>query len=458
MRSLGYFNLDSTHSKAVHANSSEDLKRSYLSYCHSNQHSDYGVYIDSGSGGSNSAWSRMIEFIHESRAGYLIVIPGSSHLGKTLEEQVGKILELDAISCEVICADYEFPDPLQNALRGSNAAALRREKIKEGMKAKAAKGLGLGKPPYGYRIGADGSFRLVPEQAKVIELIFKKYLSSPDGGVRTIASALNDEGIRTRTGNRWSMVTIRDILRNTAYIGTYRRFGLRIPGSYQPIVTPEEFRNVQDKMQRLSHGRGNSKAPPYLLSGIVFCAHCEQRMMGVTRKQNWRRKDGERSVREYRYYQCQSRINRNQCDYRTVKADVLEEQAILILHEKLLSGDEGIADESGTWVADQKARSHTQLKALDKRLIEGVQRAASGSLTLSQLRNGMLQLSNAKKVINDRINSTSHENSRDTIMKSNGQKFLNEWGSLNDQQKRELIKLLVNKVKVLDGLPELVLA
>ena len=99
MRSLGYFNLDSTHSKAVHANSSEDLKRSYLSYCHSNQHSDYGVYIDSGSGGSNSAWSRMIEFIHESRAGYLIVIPGSSHLGKTLEEQVGKILELDAISC-----------------------------------------------------------------------------------------------------------------------------------------------------------------------------------------------------------------------------------------------------------------------------------------------------------------------------------------------------------------------
>ena len=70
----------------------------------------------------------------------------------------------------------------------------------------------------------------------------------------------------------------------------------------------------------------------------------------------------------------------------------------------------------------------------------------------------MLQLSNAKKVINDRINSTSHENSRDAIMKSNGQKFLNEWGSLNDQQKRELIKLLVNKVKILDGLPELVLA
>lgn len=456
MRSIGYFNLDLIHT--AHGNSSEDLKRSYLSYCHSNQHSDYGVYIDTDNGGSNSAWSRMIEFIHESRAGYLIVIPGSIHLGKTLEEQVGKILELDAISCEIVCDDNEFPDPLQNALRGSNSAALRREKIKEGMKAKAAKGLGLGKPPYGYRIGADGTFRLVPDQAKVIELIYKKYLSTENGGVRTIASALNDQGIRTRIGNRWSMVTIRDILRNTAYIGTYRRFGLRIPSSYEPIVTSEEFRRVQDKMQRLSHARGNSKASPFLLSGIVFCGHCEQRMMGVTRKQNWRRKDGERSIKEYRYYQCQSRINRNQCDYRTVKADLLEDHVTTALHEKLLVGDEGIGRKQDTWIADQKARSSAQLKALDKRLLEGVQRAASGNLTLSQLRNGVLQLNNAKKILNDRINFASNENSREAAIRTSAQKFLNEWVSLDDMQKRELVKLLVSKVKVRDSLPELELA
>ena len=33
----------------------------------------------------------------------------------------------------------------------------RRDRIREGMRAKAARGLGLGKPPYGYRIGHDGT-------------------------------------------------------------------------------------------------------------------------------------------------------------------------------------------------------------------------------------------------------------------------------------------------------------
>ena len=44
------------------------------------------------------------------------------------------------------------------------------------------------------------------------------------------------------------MVTIRDILRNHSYIGTYHRFGLRIPASHQPIVGADEFKQVQDRM------------------------------------------------------------------------------------------------------------------------------------------------------------------------------------------------------------------
>ena len=458
MRSLGYFNLNTPNNTGQQANLAEDLKRSYLAYCQENQHSDYGVYIESNNLDNISAWSRMLEFIKESRNGYLVVIPNSTHLGLDLEDQVEKILELDLLACEVVCNDLDFPDPLQNALRTSNAAAIRREKIKQGMKAKAAKGLGLGKPPFGYRIGVDGTFRLVPDQAKVVELIYKRYLSSENEGVRTIASALNNEGFRTRTGNRWSMVTIRDILRNTAYIGTYRRFGLRIPGSYQPIVTPEEFRQVQDKMQRLSRTRGVSQKIPFLLSGIVYCGYCEQRMMGVTRKQNWKRKDGERSTKKYRYYQCQSRINRNQCDYRTVKADILEEQVTKILHEKLVTGEEGSDREQEAWIAEQTARSNTQLKVLDRRLLEGVQRAASGNLTLSQLRNGMAQLQNAKQSLNERIKFASTENSMSVMIRSNSMKFLNQWEDLNDIQKKDVIKSLIKKIKVKNDIPELELA
>ena len=35
---------------------------------------------------------------------------------------------------------------------------------------------------------------------------------------------MNDEALRTRRGGLWSMVTVRDILRNRTYVGNLFRF------------------------------------------------------------------------------------------------------------------------------------------------------------------------------------------------------------------------------------------
>ena len=83
------------------------------------------------------------------------------------------------------------------------------------MRAKAAKGLGLGKPPFGYKILWDGAFAVVEDEAEIVRAMFDRYATT-DGGVRAVATWLNDAGKRTRRGQRWSMVTVRDILRNTA--------------------------------------------------------------------------------------------------------------------------------------------------------------------------------------------------------------------------------------------------
>ena len=72
------------------------------------------------------------------------------------------------------------------------------------MRAKAAKGLGLGKTPFGYRIGSEGLFEPVPEEAKIVRGIYKLYLNEGIG-VRSIARLLNTEGYRTRRGADWSM-------------------------------------------------------------------------------------------------------------------------------------------------------------------------------------------------------------------------------------------------------------
>ena len=109
------------------------------------------------------------------------------------------------------------------------------------MKQRALLGKGLGKPPYGYRNGINGNLEIVDEEAPVVELIFRLY-TIRGIGLRLIAQELNGRGLKTRRGGQWNMVTLRDILKNTAYMGTYTRFGLRLPKSHPQIIESSVFR------------------------------------------------------------------------------------------------------------------------------------------------------------------------------------------------------------------------
>ena len=61
---------------------------------------------------------------------------------------------------------------------------------------KAVKGEVLGRPPYGYKVGARRRLELVPEEAVVVRYIFRLYLQ--EGlGIRLIARRLNEEGLNT---------------------------------------------------------------------------------------------------------------------------------------------------------------------------------------------------------------------------------------------------------------------
>ena len=359
----------------------------FAAYCAEHRHIPYGVFAEQGGDHARPRFEEMLRRIETSGVGYLVVVPSVEHLGGSIREQVERVLELDALNCEVICDDSETPDPLQAAVRAAKGETVpddRRERIREGMRAKAARGLGLGKPPYGYKVAFDGTLRIAPPEAEVVRAIFSMYLDD-DLGVRASAARLNAEGVRTRKGRRWSMVTVRDILRNPAYMGAYRRFGLRIPGALEPIVAPAAFRAVQEKMSSRRPVRKHPRAQPFLLAGLLYCGHCGRRMMGVTRRQSWSRKDGERRRAEYRYYQCQSRINDDACAYRTVRAERVEEEVVALLRDK---------------PAPHPAPPHTngaapQERGVDRRYLAFVERAAAGAMTLAQLRAAVAEVDSA---------------------------------------------------------------
>ena len=301
MRALGYFRADAPTTPKDNRKSHEEFESEFHDYCYINLHQPVEVFGDlsPADDGKYPEYERLIGYIRDSGSEFLITVPDATHLGGDLEAVARAFLSLENMGSKVSCQDDDMPDPLQNALvtlGAPRASRERSEKIRMSMQNRALRGKGLGRPPYGYRNGEDGSLEIVKDEAPVVELIFRLY-TRDRMGMRLIVQHLNERGITTRRGGNWNVVSIRDILKNTVYIGTYTRFGLRLPGSHEAIIPRDVFREAQDIVrERRPLGRV-SRPEPYLLSGIAFCESCGNKMMGVTRRQLWRNKDGNRSQR-----------------------------------------------------------------------------------------------------------------------------------------------------------------
>ena len=434
----------------------QSMNRRFDEYCAEGGHLAAGTFADTTDNGERPRWNTMVSQIKESGLGYLVVVPSAAHLGATLEERIERVLAMDAILCKVVCDDPELPDPLQSAV--SFERSTRGERIRAGMLAKAARGMGLGKSPYGYRLQVDGSLRLVEEEAEVVRSMFQSYADGR-GGVRAIAQDLNDHGLRTRSGRRWSMITVRDILRNTAYVGTYRRFGLRMPDTHDRVVTPQLFRQVQDLMRSRNHvpSRSFTKGDPFLLTGMIYCGHCGQRMMGVTRRQTWRRKDGERIRGEYRYYQCQSRINRNQCAYRTVRAPAIEDEAVGAVRALFPLDGEVDASTGAVRTALQRKEAERRLDALSRKYRATIHRAAIGGINLRELRAAQEETARAKRSLRDRQARAADDAEAVTLfIEDEREKLHYLWEDIDVAERRDALQTLVSRVVVTDGRAEVV--
>ena len=441
MRALGYF-----RAKDGGASPSQ-LEEAFLAYCDVNLHQPVETFGDADRGEDEDypAYSRLLAYMLESGSGFLIVVPDATHLGHDLESVVRSVVELEEAGAKVTCDDEDLPDPFQNALRRlgvKGVSQTRSERIKEAMIQRALKGKGLGRPPYGYRNGPDGTLEVVREEASVVELIYRLY-TKQGLGLRLIAQHINERAIKTRRGGSWNMVSLRDILRNPTYTGTYTRFGFRLPRNHEAIIEPEVFREAQSQTRARRPVGRVANAEPFLLSGLVYCGACGNKMMGVTRRQTWRRKDGRRARGVYRYYQCQSRNNLSVCDYHTWRASKLEGTVIAQLRAAL----RGLPSSSDGEASRPEVPSTTwepRLKNAERRLVEAVRRVARGDLAPQGLAEHLADL--------DEVRQDAEREARP----SDAETTLAEWESLTFKERQDFLSERVSRVVVGDDSVEIV--
>ena len=467
MKAIGYFRESAAAKKGE---SLADQNKAFLKYCDEHGYDVAITFVETADGNGSppemkqrAGFRQLVDYLRRTDHGFMIVVARSLEgIGIDRQQAMRRYFQLESLGAQVAFLTGSN-DPLAELVeRWAEESAEKNklgDRVRAAMRRKAVRGEVLGRPPYGYRVGSRRRLELIPDEAVVVRYIFRLYLQ--DGmGIRLIARRLNEEGLRTRRGGNWSMVSIRDILRNRVYLGTYSRFGVRVPGSHPALVSPDDFRAVQDRLSARRNNFAKRQPTPFLLAGIVRCGHCGNKMIGVSRRQSWKRRSGSEGKASYRYYQCESRTNQSMCDYHTQRAEVLEEQ----VREQLAALDvDALLPQAGNEEAvlaewqERSKRLQSRFRQLDRRLNEQLTAAAKGRISREQLRKlsvataaNQLKLEEEMEEIQRRLQEQQDASERSRGRQRTLATLLDGWATLPINERQSHLRDLVDRIVVHD--------
>jgi site-specific DNA recombinase len=464
-KAVGYFREDG----GAGVPSIAEQNRLFLEYCRLERLDVITTFVEPrGQSAERPAFRQLVEYLRTHAPGTVVVVSSIDRLGKEMREAARAYFQLMGLGARVVTltGEADATASLVQGWRSREGSERLGERVRAAMRRKAVKGEALGRPPFGYKVGLRHRLEPVPDEAALVRYIFRLY--TQEGlGIRLIAKRLNEEGYRTRRNGNWSMVTIRDILRNRVYLGTYARFGVRVPGSHPALISPEDYRKTQDRMAARRTGGGPRNVSPYLLAGLAYCGYCGNRMIGVTRRQTWqRRSDGGTSRAEYRYYQCGSRTNQSICDYHTRPAPQLEDEVRLAAAaalERLVQGE--TPEIGGGNLLDDPKRLRTRLRQLDRRLEQYLDLASSGRISAERLRTLSTELAQQQLEVEDalaEINRRSRERDARTerihLHEERIATLREGWEDLDFAERQALLRDILERVNVTDEGVEVVLS
>ncbi|AFM43007.1 site-specific recombinase, DNA invertase Pin [Desulfosporosinus acidiphilus SJ4] len=302
------------------------------------------------------------------------------------------------------------------------------QEVRKGMTEKAMKGGNLTRPAFGYVLPEAGErFEIVPEQAEIVQLIYKLY-TEDNWGRRKIAKYLN-ENIKIRQpervakkgkkkgqrigGNPWNDTRIKYILNNPLYIGKTRwnvhdstsgyekkpeEDWIISDGQHEPIINIDVWEKAQMKTKRKKVSPGESSN--YLLSGLLRCADC-----GSSLSANRKREIRQDTEFFFPYYNCDKYKNGSGCRSQFVSVRRIE-SAILAHIKKTSETIENISVE----VLKDNSNEVAELTLLERSLESYKERYLrikhafeSGVDTLEEYKENKLRLKHEEEEIENRI-------------------------------------------------------
>ena len=291
-----------------------------------------------------------------------------------------------------------------------------RERSTMGKRGTAKQGrVPTGGVPYGYRIGDDGRFEVVEEQAEVIRRIFRMYVDEKLGSY-SIAIRLTDEGVPTQTGKMlWLQSRVHHILKNATYTGTwvYGRYrhvstedGMKVYDQPKDtwieipvpqIIDDETWKRAQKlKKQRGAKAKRNTKVV-YLLQHLLKCGECGRNFHARASWTTTSVRKGKAYTYELttprRYYMCNGMQSmRLRCRERPfIRAEQLEEpiwrevKRVLQNPDLIVAGIATLDSQDGVGMEEEIAQAERDLRSVQMEEDRAIRLFVSGKITEPQL-------------------------------------------------------------------------
>lgn len=184
---------------------------------------------------------------------------------------------------------------------------------------------------YGYRAVHKGrvnkkgqpvkDLEVAPEEAAIVQELFE--LAAFEGkSAYAMAEMLNNRGLRTHSGAKFTPVHVLRILRHEGYLGYIVTCSVR--SQHLPeleIISPKLFQKANEMVdmrctanaetRKVAHKSDNNT----LLAGLVYCAHCGAKMSGFMHHDRYKLRDGTVKESLKPKYNCYQRAQKlRDCD------------------------------------------------------------------------------------------------------------------------------------------------
>ena len=235
------------------------------------------------------------------------------------------------------------------------------QNVKRGLYESARKRQTLGVRLLGYREGPDKRFEIDPETGPVVQQIFDLYVAKVPA--KRICEMLNEQGIRTAKGAKFTKNSINIIIRNEKYKGVYRYADIYDENGVPPLVSKEMWDAAQE--ERIRHHEAPAAQPgeegAYLLTGKLFCGHCKEGMISSAGTSG--------TGKVYQYYNCKGR-KKNGCHKKPVDKEYIEDIVVRELAAVVHSDEiiELFADRYMLW--QSKMEENITIEAYKKKVAD----------------------------------------------------------------------------------------